>query len=311
MAAAILTKDLTKRYGDFTAVDHLNLEVREGEIFGLLGPNGAGKTTTILMLLGLSEPAEGRARVAGLDPTRQPLEVKRKVGYLPDNVGFYGNLTARQNLSYTARLNALDQETAERRIDTLLDRVGLASVEHQEAGTFSRGMRQRLGIADALIKEPQILILDEPTVGIDPEGMEDILNLIQSLPKERGVTVLLSSHLLYQVQAICDRVGIFVRGKLVAHGPIGVLASRLAKVGAVIEVGAGPGAEETLRQMAGVEGINREGDILVVTANTDVRYAIGRALVQSGNNIWHLRLRGAELDDIYRQYFQGEGDGRG
>lgn len=311
--AAILTKDLTKRYGDFTAVDHLNLEIRKGEVFGLLGPNGAGKTTTILMLLGLSEPAEGQARVAGLNPTRQPIEVKSKVGYLPDNVGFYAGLTARENLRYTARLNGIPDAESDRRIDELLEKVGLRNVRDNEAGTFSRGMRQRLGIADALVKDPEILILDEPTVGIDPEGVQDILSLIRELPREQDVTVLLSSHLLYQVQAICDRMGIFVGGKLVAAGPLRELAARLATIGAVIEVGAdGVGVEQAIRALPGVKGIEREGEILVVKAERDIRFAISRAMSERNFTVWHLRKRGEELDDIYRQYFEEAGaNGRG
>jgi ABC-2 type transport system ATP-binding protein len=311
MTAAIVTKDLTKTYGDFTAVDHLNLQVDSGEIFGLLGPNGAGKTTTILMLLGLTEPAEGQARVAGLNPIRQPLEVKRKVGYLPDNVGFYATLSARQNLKFTADLNGLSPWEAGTRIDSLLERVGLGGVKDKAAGTFSRGMRQRLGIADALLKEPEILILDEPTVGIDPEGVQEMLDLIRLLPKEKQVTVLLSSHLLYQVQAICDRVGIFVGGKLVAHGPLKELASRLARVGTVIEVGTdGWEAEGALRSIPGVQQVDREGEIFVVSAERDVRYDIAKALADRGLQLWHLRKRGEELDDIYHQYFSGEANGR-
>lgn len=305
----IITKDLTKKYGDFTAVDNLNLQVMRGEIFGLLGPNGAGKTTTILMLLGLSEPHKGQARVAGLNPIRDPIAVKRKVGYLPDNVGFYPNLSARDNLSYTAKLNGLSAPESVRRIDSLLDKVGLGAVGDQDAGTFSRGMRQRLGIADALIKEPEILILDEPTVGIDPEGVMEILELIRSLPKEGDVTVLLSSHLLYQVQAICDRVGIFYKGKLIAHGPLRELAARLTTTGIVIEVGAtGWEAEGALRSIPGVKRIDREGEILVVDAERDVRYDISKVLTARGISLWHLRKRGEELDEIYRQYFAAGSD---
>ncbi|HVM12605.1 MAG TPA: ABC transporter ATP-binding protein, partial [Actinomycetota bacterium] len=194
---AIRTRGLTKRYGDLTAVDRLDLEVRRGEIFGLLGPNGAGKTTTILMLLGLSEPTAGTAEVVGLDPTRRPLEVKRHVGYLPDNVGFYGTLSGRENLRYTARLNGLAASSADDRIDDLLEQVGLAEAGDRRVETYSRGMRQRLGIADALVKDPEVLILDEPTVAIDPEGVAEILALIRGLARDRGVTMLLSSHLLH------------------------------------------------------------------------------------------------------------------
>ena len=180
----IETQDLTKRYGDLVAVDRLNLSIGEGEIFGLLGPNGAGKTTTILMLLGLSQPAGGSMRVCGFDPTRQPLEVKRLVGYLPDNVGFYPDLTARENLAYTADLNRIARNEARPLIDGLLERAGLADVRDKRVGEFSRGMRQRLGIADVLVKRPRLVYLDEPTLGIDPEGMREVLELITRMSRQ-------------------------------------------------------------------------------------------------------------------------------
>src|SRR5512134_252950 len=196
------TKDLTKRYGDFVAMDHLNLTVKEGEVFGLLGPNGAGKTTTILMLLGLTEPTEGQVRVLGFDPSRQPLSVKARVGYMPDQVGFYDELTARENLAYIGKLNAIPRTEVGRRIDEVLERVRLEDVADKPVATFSRGMRQRLGLADVLIKRPQLIIMDEPTQGLDPELAHEFLDLIHSL-KAEGTTIMLSSHLLHQVQAIC------------------------------------------------------------------------------------------------------------
>ncbi|HEY6058220.1 MAG TPA: ABC transporter ATP-binding protein, partial [Candidatus Limnocylindrales bacterium] len=214
----VRTRGLTKRYGELVAVDSLDIELWPGEIFGLLGPNGAGKTTTILMLLGLSEPSAGQARVVGLDPARHPLEVKRRVGYLPDNAGFYGSLTGRETIRYTARLNGLDGAGIEGRIDDVLEHVGLGEAADRRVDTYSRGMRQRLGIADALVKDPLILILDEPTIAIDPLGVAEILDLIRRLVHERGIAVLLSSHLLDQVQSVCDRVGIFFAGRLVAVG---------------------------------------------------------------------------------------------
>ena len=149
---AIHTRGLTKQYGDFTAVDALDLTVQQGEVFGLLGPNGAGKTTTILMLLGLSEPTGGTARVLGMDPMRSPLEIKRQVGYLPDAVGFYAGMTGRENLRYTCRLNGVPADIAEDRIDSMLNRVGLYDAGDQNVGEYSRGMKQRLGLADALVK---------------------------------------------------------------------------------------------------------------------------------------------------------------
>ena len=198
---------LTKRYGEKTAVDHLDLTVCRGEIFGLLGPNGAGKTTTTLMLTGLTEPTEGSAVIGGLDCVRDTMRVKKIVGYMPDNVGFYGDLTARENLRFTAALNAIDKKTGEERMEELLHRVGLEKAGDQKVGTYSRGMRQRLGVADVLMKDPEVIVMDEPTLGIDPEGMRELLLLIRDLAKRESRTILISSHQLYQIQQICDRVG--------------------------------------------------------------------------------------------------------
>lgn len=220
------TEDLTKRYGTRTAVDRLNLQIEEGEVFGFLGPNGAGKTTTLLMFLGLTEPTSGRAKVLGFDPTREPFKVKEKVGYLPENVGFYDDMDARQNLRYIARLNRIPKEVSEKRIDYWLEMVGLSGEATKKVGTYSKGMRQRLGIAEVLIKEPKLIFLDEPTIGLDPDGTNRMLDLIQSLSKEKNITIFLSSHLLDQVQRICDRVGIMINGNLVALGPIDELAKK-------------------------------------------------------------------------------------
>jgi len=226
MAAIIQTEGLTRRYGRQTAVDGLSLEIAEREIFGFLGPNGAGKTTTILMLLGLTEPTTGNARVLGFNPAHDPLEIKRQVGYLPENVGFYDDLTGRENLRYIARLNQLSDDKAGARIEAALGTVGLNGEGDKLVGAYSRGMRQRLGIAELLIKEPRLLILDEPTLGLDPDGTNRMLDLIVSLSRERGMTIMLSSHQLEQVQRICTRVGIMIKGKLVALGTIEELAKR-------------------------------------------------------------------------------------
>ncbi|MFN0089860.1 MAG: ABC transporter ATP-binding protein [Acidimicrobiales bacterium] len=302
---AIETKGLTKRYGEFVAVDRLDLVVERGEIFGLLGPNGAGKTTTIMMLLGLSEPSAGSARVVGLDPTRNPLEIKQRVGYLPDAAGFYDDLTGRQNLRYTARLNRIPPKEAERRLDALLEEVGMTDRADDPVGAYSRGMRQRLGIADALVKEPEILILDEPTVAIDPEGVVEILQLIAALPEQRGVTVMLSSHLLAQVQEICTRIGIFVRGQLVAKGTIAELGHRVRDT-VLIEVGVVAGdPADALASVAGVTHVERHDGLHLVSADRDVRAGLAEALVKGGFLPTHLRVREEELSDIYHRYFMG------
>ncbi|MFQ5407587.1 MAG: ABC transporter ATP-binding protein, partial [Anaerolineales bacterium] len=189
----LATKGLTKHYGDFVAVEGLDLTIRRGEVFGLLGPNGSGKTTTILMLLGLTEPTAGSVRVLGLDPTRKPLSVKAHVGYMPDQIGFYDNLTGRENLSYIARLNGLRRDEAQRRIEAAAAEVGLADRLDQRVGKYSHGMRQRLGVADVLIKQPRLIIMDEPTQGLDPTGAHEFLDKIRAL-KSSGITVLLASH---------------------------------------------------------------------------------------------------------------------
>ncbi|HEY0518920.1 MAG TPA: ABC transporter ATP-binding protein [Ilumatobacteraceae bacterium] len=305
---ALETRDLTKRYGDRAAVNTLNLQIRRGEIFGLLGPNGAGKTTTILMLLGLTEPTSGSARVDGLDPRRRPLEVKRRVGYLPDDVGFYDEVSARENLEYTARLNRIPRDDARQRIEYLLREVGLADVMDGRVRTFSRGMRQRLGLADALIKRPSILILDEPTVNIDPEGVRELLKFVSDLRTHEGMTVLLSSHLLHQVEQVCDRIGIFVAGRLVGLGAVKELA---ADVGDnwMFEVGVDPGPAAQhlpaiIRSVPGVTRVDVDGTARwMIHADRDVHAEIVAAVTATGCTIEHLVRRGADLDAIYHHYF--------
>jgi ABC-2 type transport system ATP-binding protein len=222
----IEAEGLTKKYETQIAVNSLTLQIREGEVFGFLGPNGAGKTTTLLMFLGLTEPTSGKVRIIGFDPTREPLRVKEKVGYLPENVGFYDDMDARQNLRFIARLNRISDGISAKKIDELLEQVGLFEEGKKKVGTYSKGMRQRLGIAEVLIKEPKLIFLDEPTIGLDPDGTNRMLDLIHSLSRDRNITIFLSSHLLDQVQRICDRVGIMIKGNLVAIGPIQELAKK-------------------------------------------------------------------------------------
>lgn len=224
MAAVIETHELTKLYGKHKAVDCLTFEVEQGEVFGFLGPNGAGKTTTILMLLGLTEPTSGFCNVLGFDPLREPLKVKERVGCMPENVGFYDDMTARENLEYVARLNSLPDSQARSRIDRALQKVKLANEADKLVGAYSRGMRQRLGVAEVLIKNPKLVILDEPTLGLDPEGINSMLELIKSLSRGENISILLCSHLLHQTQQVCNRVGILNEGRLVAKGTIEELA---------------------------------------------------------------------------------------
>jgi ABC-2 type transport system ATP-binding protein len=227
----IETTNLTKVYGHQVAVDHLSFTVHEGEIFGFLGPNGAGKTTTLLMLLGLTEPTEGTARVLGKDPARDPIVVKRLIGYLAENMGFYGDLNARESLRFIADLNGLSQSVAKERIDHAVETVGLQNEAEKPLNAYSRGMRQRLGIAELLIKEPKVAFLDEPTLGLDPDATNRMMELIERLSHENSMTVVLSSHLLHLAQRVCDRVGIMIKGKMVAEGPMDKLAEEKLGVG--------------------------------------------------------------------------------
>lgn len=317
MAETVIeTRGLVKRYGDFTAVDGLDLEVRAGEVFGLLGPNGAGKTTTILMLLGLTEPTEGWIRVLGHDPVRDPIAVKRLTGYLPDNVGFYDEMTGRQNLFYTAELNGIPRREAAAEIDRLLRRVGLSEAADTRVGAYSRGMRQRLGVADVLLKKPRLVIMDEPTLGLDPEGAREFLQLIRQLADE-GMTVMLSSHLLHQVQEVCDRVAIFVKGHMIACGPVDELAEQaLAGEPLRLELELAPCPEALLAALEGLEGVlevKRTGEggdsvRLHLTSRRDVRAEVSRLAASHGAAVLHLSQAGRSLDDIYRRYFADGGE---
>ncbi len=306
------TSDLTKTYGETIAVDGIDLTIQAGEVFGLLGPNGAGKTTTVLMLLGLSEPDHGDVRVCGLEPTRSPLAVKRQVGYLPDTVGFYEHLTGRQNLRYTAQLNDLDDDEAEHRIEQLLERVGLVGAADRPVGEYSRGMRQRLGLADTLVKDPLVVILDEPMVGIDPEGVIEMQSLIVGLAHDEGRAVLLTSHLLHQVQQTCDRMAIFVDGNIIAEGTAEDLATRLGDGGVTYEVATGSEDDRVDLAVAAALGDgpgvhNTGGRRWRVDVSSDDAPLLIPALVRAGIDVLEVKNLGLDLDEIYHRYFhEGE-----
>jgi ABC-2 type transport system ATP-binding protein len=308
MSAVIESHNLSKRYRALVAVSDLNLRVEHGTIFGFLGPNGAGKTTTILMLLGLTEPSSGQALVCGFNPTKNPLEVKKRVGYLPENPGFYEDLSARENLLYIARLNRIAEEEAQRRISGLLQQVGLTDSAHRPVREFSRGMKQRLGIAEVLVKDPEVLILDEPTLGLDPDGAVRILELITRLSHERGLTVLLSSHLLHQVQQICREIGIIVKGKLLVQGEVDTLGTALFKErqwNFLLQVdGRTNGLESELRSLSGVAEIEprRGGWFLRCTA--DVRPQVVSLVTRKGLSLLQLRSEDPTLEEIYLRYFR-------
>jgi len=302
---AVETINLTKTYDNFTAVDGLNLRIEEGELFGFLGPNGAGKTTTMLMLLGLTEPSSGAAQVCGHNPTREPLKVKRIVGYLPEKVGFYEDLSARQNLRYTAELNNLPREEAEERISDLLATVGLSEVADQEVSKFSRGMKQRLGIADIWVKEPKLAFIDEPTAGIDPKGIDDILNLIQRMGR-KGITIIFCSHQLHQVQRICTRVGILAKGKLVAEGPIDRLGRQVIGGGRYhIEAQVAelePSLIKSIKRVKGVIEVESSGNSLLISCDKDLRGEIAKTIVASNCPLLEIKIEEYSLERIYKKY---------
>ena len=307
MPLVVETVDLTKTYDNTTVVDKLNLHVEEGEIFGFLGPNGAGKTTTILMLLGLTEPTSGVARICGYNSTREPLKVKSISGYVPERVGFYEDLTARYNLIYTGRLNALSEETIMKRVDESLDIVGLSEAANQRVQEFSRGMKQRLAIADILIKTPKVAFLDEPTSGIDPEGVKEMLDLIAGIAREQKMTVILSSHQLHQVQQICNRVGIIAKGQMVVEGPLDQLGRdafgggrfrvelQLAEITSALV--------DCIKRIEGVVSVERSGDLLLISCLEDLRPQIAKAIVDNGGLLTQMKIQGYALEDIYMKYF--------
>ncbi len=305
--AVIETKELVKTYGKFVAVDKLNLRVDEGEVFGFLGPNGAGKTTTLLMLLGLTEPTSGTARICGFDSTREPIDVKRITGYLPEKVGFYDDLTAIENLDYTAALNSLSREAAAKKIDELLNMVGLSEVARHKVGTFSHGMKQRLGIADVMIKDPKVALFDEPTAGIDPEGIEQVLEIIANMAK-RKVTVVLSSHQLHHVQKICTKVGIISKGHLVAEGSVEELGREKIGGGKLrIEIQVAEPASKlvkSIKSIRGVTSVESSGDLLLISCDQDLRRQIAKAATECGSLIVQMKIEEYGLDAIYMKYFR-------
>lgn len=284
---------LRKVYGDFVAVDGVDLDVGRGEVVGLLGPNGAGKTTTISMMVGLIPPTSGDVLVEGRSVRRDPIWVRSRVGLVPDNPGFYDGMTAWENLWITARLNGVRDES---RVQEAIARVGLSGWEDVAVGKFSKGMKQRLGIADALLKSPSVLLLDEPTAGLDPSGSEEVLRLIRSLADEEGIAVLMSSHLLHQVEWICDRVAIMDRGRLIAQGTLDQLAGR--KFYVELEVDGDVNA--AVRALLPLGKVKVDGKRITVEASEDARRRAVEAVLRAGAVPVEVHVRRAGLAEAYR-----------
>lgn len=290
---AIETIHLSKVFGkenQIRAVDDLNLQVRKGEVFGFVGPNGAGKTTTMKMLIGLLEPSEGSGKVAGFDIVREIINIREQTGVLPEPAGFYDNLTARQNLRFYAKLYNIEPEVREKRIVSLLETVGLTRAIDQKIGGFSTGMRKRFGLAQALINEPLVLFLDEPTSGIDPLGAQMMRDLIKDLNRSKGVTVFLSSHSMEEVQEICDRIAIIARGKLLAVGSVEDLRDIVrAKEGVhyLLEVEDIPLSEaaEAIKKVEGVQDLEIQGRTLHIHTKMKLRTEIAKAVKKAGGTV--------------------------
>jgi len=310
MTEVIKTTSLTKQYGEFTAVDKLDLSIEQGEVFGFLGPNGAGKTTTILMLLGLTSPTNGSATIYGYDCTRNPLSVKRITGYLPENVGFYGELSAEDNLRYTASLNKINGEESSRRIKQVLEDVGLIDRAKQPVRQYSRGMRQRLGIADVLLKRPKVVILDEPTQGIDPASVPELLEIIRKMSQEHKITVVLSSHQLHYVQRICSRVAIMSNGKAVMQGNVDELSQKvMGGEDIVVDLELEKSTPEIINSLSALSGVRKvtsNGNMLTVECSRGVKKELASSVISNAGTVLTLRSADSVLEEIYLRYFSEE-----
>jgi len=306
----IETCELTKYYGDVKAVDHLNLTVYKGEIFGFLGPNGAGKTTTLLMLMGLTKPTSGTAIVGGYDIIKESREVRKIAGMLPEGAGYYEDLTARQNLDYIGQLNDIPKPEREKRINELLEAVGLTKWADTKVEKFSRGMKQRLGIAEVLIKKPKIAFFDEPTIGLDPQGTKEVRDLLIKLNKEQGLTIFLSSHLLYEVQQTCHRVGIIRGGRLVAADTIENLSKKIVEKGKmVIEfelTRISPDLTREIKAINDVVSVNQKGRKLYVYMKSNRAREVSETITKHGSIILLMKPKEYSLEEIFLKYYERE-----
>jgi ABC-2 type transport system ATP-binding protein len=303
VSAAVEAHGVEKRYGSLVAVADLTFEAEPGEILGVLGPNGAGKTTAIRVLTTILDPSCGSFAVAGVPHTR-PAEIRRRIGVLPESAGYPEHQTGEEYLRYHARLYGRSRAEAQAAAGKLLDEVGLGDRGPTLISTYSRGMRQRLGIARALVNEPQVVFLDEPTLGLDPAGQRQMLATVRRIAGERGATVLLSTHLLAEVEETCSRVLILNRGRVAAEGTVADVA-KLAAAPRSGRVRVPPErVEEALRALAAVDVVTgaetdgRPGSLVARLADGDLNAAL-RALVEAGIPLLAAELEGARLSDAF------------
>jgi ABC-2 type transport system ATP-binding protein len=306
---SIHVSNLSKYYGDAKAVDNISFEVRSGEILGFLGPNGAGKTTSMRMITCYLTPSSGSVTVEGLDIRQHSLEVRRLVGYLPEQNPLYLDMNVLEYLAYAAELQGVDASALGRRMREMVDVCGLGEMKHKDIGQLSKGYRQRVGLAAALIHDPRVLILDEPTSGLDPNQIVEIRSLIQNIGKEK--TVVLSTHILPEVQATCDRVVIINRGAIVADGPIADLQRSMhggERIVLELETGLSfEGLAASLKLLPAVENVILTGEegavkrLHVETSGTDIRAELFRMAVEKGWGLLELHREQTSLEDIFRQ----------
>jgi ABC-2 type transport system ATP-binding protein len=309
----IKTEGLTKEYNGKKAVDSLNLEIQKGETFGFLGPNGAGKSTTILMLVGMIVPTEGSCFISDIEVARNPLKIKSIIGYLPEDVGFYRNMTAEQNLDYFARFYRMSEREREARIKELLKLVYLDGVSHKVGG-YSRGMIQRLGLAQALLNDPEVLFLDEPTANLDPEGVFQYRELIQHLSNE-GKTIFVSSHILSEVSKVCTTIGIIAKGKLMAKGTLEEIKNDISRFGSATGGINLKIIVETLEPMTAIiehddlVSMEYDGNRAIIMAQSDIREYISSHLFERGIRIKELRLEEPTLEDLFLSVYRNRTKG--
>ena len=303
----IEAQNLTKYYGTLAAVEDVSFEVGRGEIVGFLGPNAAGKTTTMRILTGFSPASRGTARVAGFDVRERPLEVKRRVGYLPESVPLYPEMRVRRFLRYVAEAKGVPRGERAREVGRVVERCGLREMEGRTVGNLSKGYRQRVGLAQALLGNPPVLILDEPTVGLDPQQIIEIRSMIKELAQDH--TVLLSTHILPEVAMICRRVIIINRGHIVAQDTMERLAGADGHVFDVEAAGPADRVEKILKAVKGVLAVNPSGGgrFAVTAESAGVREAIARALVEAGFGLRALEPRGRTIEEVFVEAIAAEG----
>ena len=304
------TFELTKMYGDFPAVNQLDLEVKKGEIFGFLGPNGAGKTTTVLMLMGLSVPTSGSANVGGFDIVDQSREIRTVASILPEYSSLYGDLTAFENLDFIGELNDMPREERENRIHETLEVVGMSDWVDTKYESFSRGMKQRVGVASTMMKNPQILFLDEPTLGLDPLGTREIRELILDLKNKQGLTIVMTSHILSEVQATCDRIGIINGGKLVLEETMANLNHAMTgSEERLVEFKLTGITQELVKDLEAVKGVNsvtQDNGRLYVNSSVESDVTVSRTIVRHGSTILLMKPREYTLEEIFMKYYEKE-----